>query len=569
MKNAGFLLVCLFVFGCTKVQENGKPADNTPQSLGVEQVVTPNEASIGETESKNEQQRSKQTLTSESNVERADLLAGAGTIPESAALKGATLSDILYENSPIGQLFQKTAKKSETVTFLPSATENITVKAKEGTVFTIAPHSFLDENGNPVVKPITLEVKECYKMADILFTNLTTTCGELPIETAGMIYLDATSEGKRVMLDKTHPILVEMPTNKPKKEKMQWFSGEKLPVSGVTNWKIAPRETNLNVANDKTKVYGMPTENYRDYLKCFDLGSVEVEFTVTTDPLDIMQQPEMRIRVSDMNPLLKKYQQGIEQALRSVSWTDKVFDPVSSTFLAGAWNGEYGLGKPIFVQKEQILKLKEEMKIYKNVTIKKTLPIVARMNKDYYYVRTGLGNTFTFNLLAWKSDMDLFTGNFQVLKEKGDDYLSAMAEAFQINKDKLVESTELQYANSYIFAMNQLGWGNCDQFFPLPNTITPLVVQCDNPEATDFKIIFKNRGVVLPAIRMKTGRLFAFNTVPMQEEVMIVGTKSVNGNPQFCFKEIITGKETSIEMNDFHAVTFGELQEKMDRYQVF
>lgn len=105
-------------------------------------------------------------------------------------------SDVLYENSPIGSLFANHQKESEYITITPHPTENQSVKGKEGTVFTFAPECFVDEIGNTVTTPIQLEIKECYGLADILSTNLTTTCNEQPIETAGMFYIQATVKQK-------------------------------------------------------------------------------------------------------------------------------------------------------------------------------------------------------------------------------------------------------------------------------------------------------------------------------------------------------------------------------------
>ncbi|MBX7240611.1 MAG: hypothetical protein K1X92_02600 [Bacteroidia bacterium] len=567
MKNLFFVLACVAVLGCTKVKESGNATGNVTSGLDL---------SIPENEAEEKAKPFETTAKAPSAVadysEPASVAAGTNEseknavvveIPEANEPKGVKLEEILWDNSPVGQLLNRTMKKSETFTFTPSATENISFQAKEGTVFTIAPHSFLDQNGNPVVSPITLEVKECYKMADILLSNLTTSCGEMPIETAGMFYLNASADGKPVILKKTHPILIEMPSEKEIQKKMQLFYGEKLPVSGVMNWRVAPKETNLNPQNNV--IYNVSRrEEFKDYEKRFDLGSVELEFTIKTDPLDVLQEPEITMSVVGINPILAKYKPGIERNLDRLTWTEKAFATATSTLLFNPFQKEMGLGQSIFTDIEALLKIKEEIRIYKNVTVRKTMPLVARMNKDFYYVRTNLAGDYAFNLVEWEKDMRFFTSNFQVIKEKGDDYLSAMVEAFNINKDKLIEGYQAKYAYSYIFATNQLGWGNCDQFFSFPQG-PPLFVQSDNMQETDVKVILKNRRVVLPM--MNSGKFFSLSNTPLNAEFLVVGTRNVNGNPQFCFKEITTGKDNSIQLNDFKPYTFGELQDRLEAFQ--
>lgn len=566
MKNLFYVFVCVTVLGCTKVKETGnlpssEVASSVAENEAMEKAKVPEAAPIPPSVVADYPKPELASAEKEELKKNAIMV----EIPTANDLKGVKLEDILWDNSPIGQLLNHTTKKSETFTFTPSETENLSFQAKEGTVFTVAPFSFLDQSGNPVVTRITLEIKECYKMADILLSNLTTSCGEMPIETAGMFYLNASSEGKPVILKKTHPILIEMPAEKPIQEKMQLFYGEKLPVSGVTNWRVAPRETNLNSKNIGQEGT-WKREQYKNYEKGFDLGNIELEFTIKTDPFDVLQEPEVTLSLSGINPVLNKYSSLIEESLKRIAWTEKTYAPVSYEILSDPNIKDYGLGKPLFVQKEDLRKLRDEIQIYKNVTIKRTLHLVAKMNKDFYYTQVNLGGSYAFNLIAWDQDMKFFTSNFQVIKEKGEDYLSAMVDAFNINKDKLIEGYQAKYAHSYIFATNQLGWGNCDQFIGFPQG-PPLFVQSDNMKETDVKVILKNRRVVLPMTN--SGNFFSLPGAPLNAELLVVGTRNVNGNPQFCFKEITVGKQNSIELNDFKAYTFGQLQERLDAYQVF
>lgn len=566
MRIFNFALVCLLIMGCSEALHERSDVKDIPDATEISTVMPPNSLS-GERLSALPKDKERDVLTGfapEEPLFYPQVPIINVPISKTKTLEGFKIEDILWDQSPIGKMLSQTVKKSDVFTFTPSETENITIQAREGSIFTIAPHTFADKNGNPITAPITLEVKECFSISDMLSSHLTTSCGDMPIETAGMFYLHATSKGEPVILRKTQPILVEIPAQKQPDPKMQLFYGDRSRLNGRVDWRVAPRETNLNY-KQSGNMEKSTREVFKDYEKRFDLGSIELQFMIKTDLMDVLQEPEIKVIVSDMNPLLNPYKSAIETVLSSVDWTDRLFSPEKNNRAMNTFDKEIGLGKPIFASKEALMKIREELQMYKNISIKKQLPLVARMNKDFYYSQINLAGDYALNLVAWEKDMKFFSSNFQVLKEKGDDYLSAMIEAFNLNRDKLIDGYTAKYANSYLFATNQLGWGNCDRFISFPEGTVPLMVKSESPNETDVKVVLKDRSVILGMD--KTGSMFTASALPKNQLAMIIATRTVNGYPQFAFRELKIGENFVYEMNDFKTYTFGELQDKIEAYR--
>lgn len=107
------------------------------------------------------------------------------------------------------------------------------IVCKEGTKLNIKANSFVNENNDLVTGKIELSVTEYYKLSDMLLANLSTTSNGKPLETGGMLHIEA-FKGDELLKLKA-PIEIEFPTNT-KKEGMQIFNGEW--EDGNVNWEL-------------------------------------------------------------------------------------------------------------------------------------------------------------------------------------------------------------------------------------------------------------------------------------------------------------------------------------------
>lgn len=87
------------------------------------------------------------------------------------------------------------------------------VESNFGMVMAVPENAFLDENGNTFNGAVQIELAEANTVADLALSGLETLTdkGE-PLESAGMFYFNASSNGKEVYLNPDSPIYVEMPS---------------------------------------------------------------------------------------------------------------------------------------------------------------------------------------------------------------------------------------------------------------------------------------------------------------------------------------------------------------------
>lgn len=118
-----------------------------------------------------------------------------------------------------------------------------TLVCKEGTTLKIRQSSFLIASTLKEVKgTITFQVKEFYKLSDILSARLSTHSNDNILETGGMLFIQATSDGQVCKLKDNSPIEVSFPFTE-KKDSMLLFSGSW--TNQIMNWELfQPNEAN-------------------------------------------------------------------------------------------------------------------------------------------------------------------------------------------------------------------------------------------------------------------------------------------------------------------------------------
>jgi mono/diheme cytochrome c family protein len=95
--------------------------------------------------------------------------------------------------------------------------EAYNLKTPKGAILKIAKNSFATKG------KVQLEIKEAYTLQDILLAGLATESNGKPLKSSGMIYVNATADGKTVEL--LQPIKISIPTAI-YDDKMQLFKGE-------------------------------------------------------------------------------------------------------------------------------------------------------------------------------------------------------------------------------------------------------------------------------------------------------------------------------------------------------
>lgn len=87
-----------------------------------------------------------------------------------------------------------TARYKPVQIFVIDPTRDSEIEAEEGTKIRFPSGSLLGPGGSLIQAPVRIEISEYYKNADILLSGLSTASGQSPIQTKGMILLNAFTE---------------------------------------------------------------------------------------------------------------------------------------------------------------------------------------------------------------------------------------------------------------------------------------------------------------------------------------------------------------------------------------
>jgi len=160
-----------------------------------------------------------------------------------------------------------------------------TLVGENGTVFRIFENTFVDENGDAIEGAVEVEIKEAFDKMDLVMGNLiTTTDGEM-LESGGMVYINASADGKEVSMGSNKSIGVAVPTEEVDR-KMKIYAAkpcnsEDTPC-GNMNWTdpkstlnkkvVKEQRANISVWYQPNPIYSeKEMEEFFDYLWSTDL----------------------------------------------------------------------------------------------------------------------------------------------------------------------------------------------------------------------------------------------------------------------------------------------------------
>ncbi|WP_375561170.1 hypothetical protein ACE193_01030 [Bernardetia sp. OM2101] len=195
------------------------------------------------------------------------------------------------------EFFQRFAPKTQT--FKISNNEEQDIYCDLGTYIHIEEGSFVFLDGSPVTTPINFEVKEFYDKKTVLLAGLATQTKDGFLESGGMLHLEATSDGKKVKLQKK--IAIEMPT----------FNTNTRSKNGMKVYLASNSKTNSNTANlnnvnnppsiwqtDGTEIGIVSIPEKRDFYK--------LRFLYKKDSLDAPQTNTNDCECADVNLISEK-----------------------------------------------------------------------------------------------------------------------------------------------------------------------------------------------------------------------------------------------------------------------
>ncbi len=156
--------------------------------------------------------------------------------------------DDISKNSFITQRFFSKLI-SPTQVFIINCEKDTFLSCKNGTQLAIKASTFTSVNNTIVKGLVQLEIKEAYSFTDIIANGLHTVSNGNPLESAGMIYMNALQNKEALDINIKKPIMVSMPA-KQKVNGMQLFylnknANDNL-LTSYSNWIANGQEQNLH-----------------------------------------------------------------------------------------------------------------------------------------------------------------------------------------------------------------------------------------------------------------------------------------------------------------------------------
>ena len=169
-------------------------------------------------------------------------------IPQAPVSEQATLSTIFAEKAAPKQTFTIDANQYQTIT------------GAKGTILNIQPGSFKTLSGQTVTGNVTLELREIYSKADMIFSKAPTMSNNQILISGGELFLEAYQNGAELKLSSAYSIAAMVPTTNPGPMK-EFYSNQNFDLGdGQLEWELADSSStdSIDIINDSINNFNNP-----------------------------------------------------------------------------------------------------------------------------------------------------------------------------------------------------------------------------------------------------------------------------------------------------------------------
>ncbi len=145
-----------------------------------------------------------------------------------------------------------------------------------------------------------------------------------------------------------------------------------------------------------------------------------------------------------------------------------------------------------------------------------------------------------------------YAGNEALTAEKFESRLSD-------STDSAISSRDVSY---YILNTSKLGWINCDRFSNSRTKRIEYKLKIKNADGANISLVFKSINAILPS--SNDNGVYDFQTVGLDEDIVLVAIKRKNGKLYFDTVETKTAKEPKIDF-EFKEVSVDELKREIEK----
>ncbi|MCB2380002.1 energy transducer TonB [Hymenobacter sp. BT635] len=400
------------------------------------------------------------------------------------------------------QLHDLTLKASEYFQIDP--TQPAEVHGREGTVVRIPAGVLVTSANQPAANPVWVELKECYSVADMLLSNLSTVTpeGEL-LESGGIVLVRASAKGQQLRLAPGEAFQLEMPGAAARKKELKLFYGQGGRGRQPVRWVAAGPSAELPLAPKAAAT--------ADQMPSYGSGPADINKLVRYPQTAVASRTE-----------------GIVYASFLVDEAGRVESPEIVRGIGGGCD-------------EEVLRVLRQ-------TSGQWTP--ARSGGQLVKVKMMLPIRFAFH-----------DGLANSAEAPAADSAVPAATAQTVADDE-VDSDE-NSSNRRVYTCRRLGWLNADKPLTASSSIG-FTVPVDVEPGTSIRLVFEDCLAIAEAQPQADG--YSFQGIPGNRKVLLIGLQYRNGTPFIAMRRTVTGQAAS-EQLEFQETTLADLERTMERIQ--
>lgn len=435
----------------------------------------------------------------------------------------------------VGGLRGATAQRFQFDTGQPTS-----VTGAAGTTVWIPANIFVHSDGRRVEGVISLELREAYSYADMIAMGLSTHSGAQMLETGGMIYLEARSEGERLAIREGEELIVGMPTEQ-QLPGMQLFTGETDANGNLTDWTPT----------------GQPfRKNKMAVLRIADPPAMpEIRTELTFFKYDESGEPTPPVKPrAPIYPSKPKRE--------SVQYNPGFFKKL----VMGRKNIE-AREEAIYAQKVEQYEARLEKYPELQETYQAKMAEYELEYQGYQHARAAYDAGLKEQ---WQGHQEKRREKYREAIKVAEVKYRRTLQAYQEYKARKIAEYEAaveqggvdqRSLNNYFFAVNRMGWINCDRFYDLAEADKePLMVMDTDEQEEMIFVLFTD---IRSALRTsRKDNFYVTQSVPRGKKAKVVGLKVKDGQPLLAMREIEVGELDRIEL-DYQPRRLSEIREAM------
>lgn len=423
-------------------------------------------------------------------------------------------------------LFKKLEKPAEVFTL--KAAEDSQITGAEGVIVSFKANSLVYEaTGEKVTGDVTVRLKEYHTTADILMADLSTTSKGALLETGGMIYIEASAQGRKCSLAEGETIEVQFPVGEDYKPGMQTFYGEQAngqidwvpavttaSITGLSSIEVAatPKPLLLATASEEDLwPYIKETSRYpASALTRKDTGTVYVSFEIDNELRPI--KPLIEVSLS---PALDKSAYYIVSNIPRWAPADTI---------PNAEQYRYLVPIKFIVPRDLSARDYEQARNYERTINRLTVQYSNRALS-----RMGKGASVE-EIASWASAYNA-----------------------SITPDNL---------RTYLITSSSLGYINCDRWIAKRTRLTDFIVNVPSAIGADVNLVFHNERSFMSGIAK--GDTVRFRNVPENRTVTVVAMRAIGETAYLAtgITNTSSSKGVGLELK-FEKMTVEEMKERL------